>query len=80
MRMTSQVKTEFPDWQSHLQDLAFEYDREKLSAKVQNVETLIFERLQQLPADDSRAERDFLNDAIETLRTIKRDRLGFPDW
>jgi hypothetical protein len=78
--MTTNGKIEFPDWQSHLQDLAFEYDREKLSDKVQSVETLIFERLQQLPANDSRGEREFLDDAIETLRTIKRDRLGFPDW
>jgi|HubBroStandDraft_6_1064221.scaffolds.fasta_scaffold1390708_1 hypothetical protein len=78
--MTNKGKMEFPDWQNHLQDLAFEYDREKLSAQVQKVETLIFERFQQLPPNDSRGEREFLIDAIETLRTIKRDRLGFPDW
>jgi len=78
--MTTTGNIEFPDWQNHLQDLAFEYDREKLSEKVRIVETLIFERLQQLPANDGRGEREFLNDAIQTLRTIKRDRLGFPDW
>jgi hypothetical protein len=78
--MTKEGKMEFPDWQNRLQDLAFEYDREKLSEKMQKVETLIFERLQHLPANDPRGEREFLNDAIENLRVIKRDRLGFPDW
>jgi len=78
--MTTERIMEFPEWQNHLQDLSFEYDREKLSKKVQNVEKLIFERLQQLPANDNHGERKFLNDAIATLRTIKRDRLGFPDW
>jgi hypothetical protein len=76
----SNAKKEFPEWQNHLHDLAFEYDREKLSKKLQTVEALIFERLQRLSANDDHHERHYLDEAIETLRTIKRDRLGYPDW
>ena len=79
-KLMSNAEKQFPEWENHLQDLAFEYDREKLSRKLQTVEALIFERLQRLSASDDHQERQYLNRAIESLRTIKRDRLGFPDW
>jgi hypothetical protein len=38
----------YPEWQKPLQELILEFDRDKLPEKVQQVETPIFERLQQL--------------------------------
>ena len=73
-------KIEFPDLQNLLQELAFEYDHEKLTPKIQTAETVILERLQRLPPTNSHRERELLDGALETLRVIKRDRLGFPDW
>jgi hypothetical protein len=69
------------DWQALLQEVILEYDRKKLTEKVQTLEALIFERLQKpiQPSDDP-SEREALNHTLSTLRNIKRDRLGFPDW
>jgi hypothetical protein len=38
----------YPKWQTPLQELILEFDRAKLPEKVQQVEALILERLQQL--------------------------------
>lgn len=71
----------YPSWQSPLQDLLLEFDREKLPAKIQQVEALIFERLQQLDhGQNGRAEKQAIQDALNLLRVVKRDKLGFPDW
>lgn len=71
----------FPDWQALLQGVILEYDRKKLTEKVQALEALIFERLQKpIQPSDNPSEREALDHALSTLRNIKRDRLGFPDW
>lgn len=72
----------FPDWQLPLQDLILEFDRAKLHQKMQWVEALIYDRLQQLHngSGGHSAEREALNDAISVLRVIKREKLDFPDW
>jgi len=71
----------FPAWQTPLQELLLEFDREKLPAKIQQVEALIFERLQQLSVDRcDRDERQAIQDALNVMRIVKRDKLGFPDW
>jgi hypothetical protein len=71
----------YPEWQTPLQELILEFDSEKLRVKIQNVETLIFERVQQLRQEcDARIEQEAINDALSVLRTIKRDKLGYPDW
>lgn len=71
----------FPEWQAPLQDLILEFDREKLAKKIQAVENLIFERQQQLnQAGNSHLEREAMQDALNIIRVIKRDKLGFPDW
>ena len=80
MTTLSSGKTEFPEWQNHVEDLAFEYDREKLSQKIEHLEGLIFERLQQLSNGERNTEVKVIHEVAEMLRTIKRDRLGFPDW
>lgn len=70
-----------PDWQALLQEVILEYDRKNLTEKIQALEAHIFERLQKptQPSDDP-SEQETLNHALSTLRNIKRDRLGFPDW
>ena len=71
----------FPEWQGLLQDLILEFDREKLTQKIQEVENLIFERQQQLnQASNSHPEREAIQDALNIIRVLKRDKLGFPDW
>lgn len=72
----------FPEWQLPLQDLILEFDRTRLREKMQRVEAIIYDRLQQLPqnGDVHVAERDAISDAASILRAIKRDKLGYPDW
>ena len=71
----------FPEWQAPLQDLILEFDRDKLAEKIQKVENLIFQRQQQLhQMSDGHAEREAIQDALNIIRVIKRDKLGFPDW
>lgn len=74
-------ETKNHEWQAVLRDVKQETDPEKLSAKLQEVEALILERLQELSRkDDGGKEHDAVNEALFTLRMIKRDKLGFPDW
>ncbi len=71
----------YPIWQLPLQDVTHEFSREKLPAKIQKVEALIFERLQQLQhSNDGAVERQAINEALELLRTVKHNRLDFPEW
>ena len=71
----------FPEWQTKLQAAILEFDEGALRERIQDVETRIFERLQQLSeSDDGHTERVAIFDALSVLRIIKRDRLGLPDW
>jgi hypothetical protein len=55
----------FPEWQKPLQEVILEFDRENLAEKVQQVEALIFERLQQLRrGNDGHIEIRAINDAL----------------
>jgi hypothetical protein len=68
-------------WQTPFQDLLDELDHDHLLEKIQMVETLIFERLQQLHREHNGCTEDEgVKDALSILRGIKRDKLGFPDW
>jgi hypothetical protein len=69
------------EWQAALQEMKLETDPEKLSDQLHKVESLILERLQDLHRkDDGNTDREALKEALCTLRMIKRDKLGFPDW
>jgi hypothetical protein len=71
----------YPFWQVPLQDVMQEFSRDKLPVKIQEVEALIFERLQQLQSsNDGAAERFAISEALELLRTVKHNRLDYPDW
>jgi hypothetical protein len=77
----SDGELKYPEWQVLLQDLMQEFDRERLRKKIQKVEALIFERLQQLRQEsDGRGELKAIDDAVALLRIVKRDKLDFPDW
>ena len=76
-----QDELKYPGWKLPLQDLIMEFDRAKLREKMQRVEALIFERLQQLPdGSDALAEREALDNALSVLRVMQRENLNFPDW
>ena len=71
----------YPDWQNEFRAALIELDREKLLERVQVAETAIFNRLQALSqSPDSHAERQAIDDALASLRFLKREKLGFPDW
>jgi hypothetical protein len=74
-------ETKYQEWQAALREMRMETDPEKLSGKLQRVESLIQGRLQDLyRKSDGSKEREELKEALFTLRIIKRDKLGFPDW
>lgn len=74
-------ETKKREWQSVLEEIKVENDPEKLSKKLQEVEGVILERLQALYQNSGdRKEQEALKEALFTLRIIKRDKLGFPDW
>lgn len=75
----------FPNWQAEVEAAVNEADPEKLLGRVHTAEVAIFNRLQELgklPRGERAyaIERGSLAKALETLRLLKRDRLGFPDW
>jgi hypothetical protein len=70
----------FPDWQEPLQELILEFDGARLPEKVQRVEALISERLKQLTlSSDGHVEREAIQDALNILRIIKREKRAVPD-
>lgn len=71
----------YPSWQNEYQAALVEVNSAMLPQRVEAAETAIFKRLQQLSqsADDF-AERLVIEDALNSLRVLKRDELGFPDW
>ena len=83
--VTPSTAARFPSWQSEVQAAVNEMNPEKLLQRVHSAEVAIFNRLQELGKSASKdgahhAESESLATAVETLRLLKRDRLGFPDW
>jgi hypothetical protein len=73
----SDAELKFPQWQGPLQELILEFDPQKLPEKIQSVETLILERLQQTDhGSDSRVEKIALHDALAIIRIMERDKLS----
>jgi len=74
-------KTLYPEWQNEFRAALLELDREKLREQVATAEAAIFKRLQALSQGlEHTAERQAIEDALASLRVLKRDNLGFPDW
>ena len=77
----SESELKYPSWQSALQEAILEFDRETLAKKIQEVETLMFERLQEMSSDpDHHDERQALADGTSILRGLEKARLSYPDW
>ena len=77
----SDGKLKYPRWQAPLQEVIFEPDRKKLGDKIQKLEALILERVLQLQlGSDGDSEQEAINDALSTLRALKRDKLDYSDW
>jgi hypothetical protein len=71
----------YPDWQLQYRTALLELDPQKLPDRIDQAETAIFYRLQVLSqTPNHRAERQAIGDALASLRTLKRETLGFPDW
>jgi hypothetical protein len=76
----SESELKYPSWQSPLQEAILELDREMFADKIQEVETMMFERLQEITSDpDHHDERQALVDAATILRGLKKARLSYPD-
>jgi hypothetical protein len=72
-------------WQKVVREALLELNPKALPQKVADAETAIFERLQALAnghgANGNNAEeRQALQDAVNSLRVLKRETLKFPDW
>lgn len=81
MERYSRTRLRYPDWQQEYQVALLELDHEKLLERVAAAETAIFKRLQALSqSPDDQAERQAIEDALASLRVLKREKLGFPDW
>ncbi len=71
----------YPEWQHEFRAALLELDTEKLRERVAAAETAIFKRLQAISQGSNHtAERQAIEDALASLRVLKRDNLGFPDW
>ena len=71
----------YPKWQAEFQGLVIELNREKLFDKIQKFETVVFVRLQELASSsDHHEERQAIEDALATVRVLKKDKLAHPDW
>lgn len=70
-----------PGWQSAVQGALLELDKDKLRTRVAEAEAAVFNRLQAISRNpDHHSERQAIEDALITLRVLKREVLGFPDW
>jgi hypothetical protein len=75
-------------WQREFEACLNQSDPQKLLARIHSVEAAIGDHLRELaqgPGHNpdhelSHAERQAITKALETLRALKRDKLGFPDW
>jgi len=71
----------YPEWRRPYQAALLECDPKKLAMCIEEAETAVYERLQQLSeSQDGQAERQLIDGAIRALKIIKRDSLNFPDW
>jgi hypothetical protein len=76
---TSHIK--YPHWQREFEAALREGDPQSLRQRVDVAEAALFLRLQALVGNpEGNEERQAITDAIETLRAIQREKLGYPEW
>ena len=71
----------YPQWQRPLQEAILEFDREELIEKAHQAEAAILERLRELrQSTDGYDEQAAIIHGLSLLRSIKFERLDYPDW
>jgi hypothetical protein len=71
----------YPDWQREFEAALRERDPKVLRQRVDAAEAAIFLRLQSLAnGPNEHAEQEAISNALRTLRTFQREKLGYPDW
>jgi len=71
----------FPEWQREYLDALLELDPVKLPERITDAETTLLVRMHALVTGlDRDGERQAIEDALDALYLLKRDKLGFPDW
>ena len=73
----SSPKILYPEWQNEYQAALLELDRKKLLERVTAAETAIFNRIKAILPNHA-AERQAIEDALASLRVLRRDNLGLP--
>ncbi len=73
----SSPKILYPEWQNEYQVALLELDRKKLLERVTAAETAIFNRIKAILPNHA-AERQAIEDALASLRVLRRDNLGLP--
>ena len=69
----------YPHWQREFEAALREDDPESLRKRVDAAEAALFLRSQALAGSaEGHAERRAISDAMGTLRTIQREKLGYP--
>ena len=74
-------KWRFPRWQPRIPVAIAETDIEKLKVKTAALEGAIFTRCQAIAGKPGyEVERDAIQLAIDTLKEIQNNKLGYPPW
>ena len=73
----SSPKILYREWQNEYQVALLELDRKKLLERVTAAETAIFNRIKAILPNHA-AERQAIEDALASLRVLRRDNLGLP--
>jgi hypothetical protein len=80
-RTSTYQKIRYPHWQHEFEAALLERDPQKLREHVDAAEAAMFQRAQALvESANGHAEQQAISDAIRTLRTIQREKLGYPEW
>jgi hypothetical protein len=78
---SSSTESKIPAWQREYHAALVEVDRQRLQQRVIKAEEAISTRLQALiDTPNADAEHQAIENALESLRVLKRDKLGWPDW
>jgi hypothetical protein len=76
----SENELRYPSWQTPLHEAIIELDPQKFAKKVEEVEALMLERLQEISSQaDHHEERQAIADATSVLRVLKKGRLSHTD-
>jgi hypothetical protein len=71
----------YPHWQREFEAALREDDPQSLRQRVDVAEAALFLRSQALVGSaQGQAEQQAISDAIRILRSIQREKLGYPDW